>query len=116
MDFLFVILILAIFLLPSLLMMRSQKKRQRKVEEMQSSISPGDRIVNVAGFHATVVEHNGESLLVEIAPNVVVTMETAGVMKRVEESPAEQPTQHHAEGHTAEPVNEHQPGEDGNNR
>lgn len=47
-------------------------------------LAPGDRIVNVAGFHCTVVENNGETLQVELAPNVVATMETAGVMKRVD--------------------------------
>lgn len=88
MDFLMILVVLLIFLLPSLLMMRGQKKRQRQVQEMQASIAPGDKVVNVAGFHATVVEHNGENLLVELAPGVQVTMETAGVMKRVEDPAA----------------------------
>ena len=84
MEIVYILIVLAIFLLPSLLMMRSQKKRQRQMQEMQRSIAPGDRIVNVAGFHCTVVENNGETLRVELAPNVVVTMETAGVMKLVD--------------------------------
>lgn len=96
MDFLMIIVVLLIFLLPSMLMMRGQKKRQRQVQEMQASIAPGDKVVNVAGFHATVVEHNGENLRVELAPGVVVTMETAGVMKRLEapstEATAAEPT------------------------
>lgn len=84
MEIVYILIVLAIFLLPSLLMMRSQKKRQRQMQEMQRSIAPGDRIINVAGFHCTVVENKGETLRVELAPNVLVTMETAGVMKRVD--------------------------------
>lgn len=84
MDIIFLVLLLLLFLLPSFLMMRGQRKRQAQVQEMQASIAPGDRIVNVAGFHGTVVENNGETLLVEIAPGTVVTMETAGIMKKVE--------------------------------
>ena len=76
MEPILLIVILALFLLPSILMMRGQKKRQ--------AIQPGDQIVNVAGFHATVVEHNGETMLVELAPGVAVTMATAGVMRKIE--------------------------------
>jgi len=84
MEILMLVLILLVFLLPSVLMMRAQKKRQAEVSEMQASLQPGDRIVNVAGFHATVVENHGETLIVELAPGFQVTMEAAGVMKRVE--------------------------------
>lgn len=88
MELILILLILAVFLFPSLLLMRTQKKRQQQVAEMQASIQPGDRIVNVAGFHGTVVENNGEMLRVELAPGTVVAMETAGVMKKVEDTPA----------------------------
>ena len=63
MEILMLVLILLVFLLPSVLMMRAQKKRQAEVSEMQASLQPGDRIVNVAGFHATVVENHGDCLL-----------------------------------------------------
>lgn len=83
MEILMLALILLVFILPSVLMMRAQKKRQAEVSEMQASLEPGDRIINVAGFHATVVANNGETLVVELAPGFEVTMEAAGVMKRV---------------------------------
>lgn len=87
MELLPLLLILGLFLLPSLFMMRSQRRRAREVEAMRASLVPGDRIVSVAGVHGTVVavgEQGQEqgAIDVEIAPGVVVTMELAGVMKK----------------------------------
>lgn len=84
MEPILLIVLLALFLLPSILMMRGQKKRQAQVQEMRQSIQPGDKIVNVAGFHATVLEHDGETMVVELAPGVAVTMDAAGVMRKIE--------------------------------
>lgn len=85
------VVILAVFMLPSLLMGRAQKKRQSEVEAMRTAIQPGDRVVNVAGFHATVLENREETMLVELAPGVEVEMESAGVMKRIEGPAGERP-------------------------
>lgn len=93
MEPILLIVLLALFLLPSILMMRGQKKRQAQVQEMRQSIQPGDKIVNVAGFHATVLEHNGETMVVELAPGVTVTMDAAGVMRKVEPEQPQGPTE-----------------------
>lgn len=85
MDLLLLLVILAIFLLPSFFMMRAQKKRQQEVSAMQASIQPGDRIVTVSGFHGSVVATREAELDLELAPGTVVTMERAGVMRKVDE-------------------------------
>ncbi|WP_018295639.1 preprotein translocase subunit YajC [Corynebacterium lubricantis] len=87
MDLLLLLLVLAVFLLPSFFMMRSQKKRQQQVTEMQYSINAGDRIVTVAGFHATVVATRDTEVDLELAPGTIVTMERQGIMRKVEETP-----------------------------
>ncbi|MCT1411075.1 preprotein translocase subunit YajC [Corynebacterium sanguinis] len=84
MELIFLVAILALFMLPTFLMMRGQRKRQAQVEQLQASIVPGDRVVNVSGFHGTVVSTGADTLDVELAPGTVVTMERAGVMRRVE--------------------------------
>lgn len=91
MEIVLLVVILAVFMLPSLLMGRAQKKRQSEVEAMRTAIQPGDRVVNVAGFHATVLENRGETMLVELSPGVEVEMESAGVMKRIEGPAGERP-------------------------
>lgn len=111
MDLILLLVILLIFMVPSFLMMRGQKKRQEQVELMRSSIVPGDRIVNVAGFHATVLENRGETMLVELAPGTVVTMETAGIVKKVEDTPVgELRGETEAEGHVGDPSEGHDGG------
>lgn len=87
MELLFLVLILALFMLPTFLMMRSQRKRQAQVADMQSAIVPGDAIITVSGIHGTVASAAEQTLDVEVAPGTVVTMDRAGVMRRVE--PAE---------------------------
>lgn len=101
MELLTMLLILGLFVLPPLVLMRSQRKRSQEVQQMRASIVPGDAIVTVAGMHGTVVGVEGEVLRVEIAPGVVVAMDLVGVLKRDEaastEGPQEGPTE--AAGH-----------------
>ncbi|STC70570.1 preprotein translocase subunit YajC [Corynebacterium pilosum] len=85
MEIVFLILILGIFMIPSLLMARQQKKRQSEVVALQNSVQPGDQIVTVSGFHATIVDTHDSVLTLELAPGVHATMERAGVMRKVEE-------------------------------
>ncbi|QPK82466.1 preprotein translocase subunit YajC [Corynebacterium qintianiae] len=84
MELIFLLLILALFMLPTFLMMRGQRRRQAEMDQLQVSVQPGDKIVNVSGFHGTVVAAGEETLQVEVAPGTVVTMERAGVLRRVE--------------------------------
>lgn len=77
------LLVFGLFLLPSLLLMRTQRKRAREIEAMRATLAPGDHIVSVAGLHGTVVAKGEQGAIdVEIAPGVVVRMELAGVMKK----------------------------------
>ncbi|MFC3797459.1 preprotein translocase subunit YajC [Corynebacterium tuscaniense] len=85
MEILLLLFIFALFALPTLIMSRSHRKRVEEAKQLQSSIEPGDKIISVSGFHGTVVAGNEETVDLEIAPGVVVTMERVGVYKRVEE-------------------------------
>lgn len=89
MELLSILLILGLFVLPPLLLMRSQRKRAQEVQQMRASIVPGDAIVTVAGVHGTVVGVSGDVLQVEVAPGVVVSMDLAGVLKRDAVAPTE---------------------------
>ena len=91
MEILLLLFIFALFALPTLLMTRSQRKRMEEAKQLQAAIAPGDKIISVSGFHGTVVAGNEETVDLEIAPGVVVTMERVGVYKRIEEEiePAE---------------------------
>ena len=87
MNLLSLLLIFALFMLPSLFLMRAQRKRAHQVEAMRSSLVPGERIITVSGLHGVVVARREDGAIdVEVAPGVVVAMELAGVMKKHEEA------------------------------
>lgn len=82
MDILLLVLIVAIFILPSFLMMRSQRRRQTEMQNMQSALGVGDRVVTVAGIHGTIVNARETQVEIEIAPGVQVTMDRIAIMRK----------------------------------
>ncbi|MGI9196639.1 MAG: preprotein translocase subunit YajC [Candidatus Nanopelagicales bacterium] len=62
-----------------LLIMRPARTKQKKQQEMMSTLQPGSRIMTTAGMYATVVEVDDEDVSLEIAPGVVVRMVKAAV-------------------------------------
>lgn len=91
MDFLFLILLLALFLLPTILLGRKQRQHQAQIAQMQSQLAPGDQIVTGSGMHGQIVELHDQVLAVEIAPGVVVDMDRAAILRKVEVGPAPDP-------------------------
>ena len=75
------------------LIIRPQKKRQRKHEEMLASIRPGDQVVTAGGFFGTVKAVKEDSYILEIAEGTKTRVLKSSIqMKRTsveDESPAE---------------------------
>ncbi len=69
-----IIQMLAIVLVFYLLLIRPQQKRMKKHEAELKAIKAGDKILTGGGLYATVVAVQGDDLLVEIAPDVEVTL------------------------------------------
>ncbi|QGU04743.1 preprotein translocase subunit YajC [Corynebacterium comes] len=88
MDILLLILIVAVFILPSFFMMRTQRRRQAELQNMQASIQSGDRVVTVSGIHGTIVGVRDTQLDVELAPGLVVVMDRIAVLRRAETAEA----------------------------
>jgi preprotein translocase subunit YajC len=55
------------------------RRRQRAHAAMQDAVVPGDEIITAGGMHAVVREENGSELRIEIAPDVVVTLDRRAV-------------------------------------
>jgi preprotein translocase subunit YajC len=77
--FTFVILAVLIGLF-YVLIMRPQRNRQRKIQQTQGQVTPGQRIRTTAGMYGTVVSGDDRDVVVEIAPGVQVTMLRRAVM------------------------------------
>lgn len=52
------------------LLIRPQRKRQQEAIKMQSSLTPGTRVMTTTGLFATVVAVDNEDVVLEVAPGI----------------------------------------------
>jgi len=77
-------LILGIFYF---LILMPMKKRQKKVQEFQSSLNVGDRIVTTSGIYAQVTKLNEKTVQIQIADKVRIEIARAAIGGRQGEEP-----------------------------
>ncbi len=112
MSTVFLLIILALFLLPAFLQMRTQRKRLNEIRKVQESLRPGDRVVTSAGLYATVRDRSENTVDLEIAAGVVSTFELIAVVRKLEAPGAESaPVVEEASEQPLAPQPYEQPGE-----
>jgi preprotein translocase subunit YajC len=77
-------LILGIFYF---LILMPMKKRQKKIQEFQSSLSVGDRIVTTSGIYGQVTKLNEKTVQVQIADKVRIEVARAAIGGKQGEEP-----------------------------
>jgi preprotein translocase subunit YajC len=81
---LFPFLLIAVLIIPMVLMSRKQKKAMQQQQELQSSLSVGDRVMTTSGLYATVSDASDDATIdLEIAPGVETTWLRAAVREKV---------------------------------
>ncbi|MBN1172808.1 MAG: preprotein translocase subunit YajC [Micromonosporaceae bacterium] len=65
------------------LMIRPQQRRSRRIAEMQSSMGIGDEVVTVGGLYGTICSVDDETVMLEIAPDVVARYARASISRVV---------------------------------
>lgn len=68
-----------IFVLFWFLIIRPQRKRERDHQQMLNSLQIGDRVVTSSGMFGDVAEVTPQTVVVEIAPKVKVTMQRQAI-------------------------------------
>lgn len=81
----FLLVIVVLFGLFYFVMIRPQRNRQRRVQQMQSQIGPGQRVRTTAGMYATVIEVDGDDVVLEVSPGVSVRFMRRAIMDVVPE-------------------------------
>src|ERR1700741_1710727 len=71
-----------------LLMIRPQQRRKQQAQQKQNTLQPGARVRTTAGMYATVVDVDGDDVILEVAPGVEVRYMKRAVMDVV--SPGEE--------------------------
>ena len=82
------ILILVVVVGFYMLMIRPQRRRQQQAQQKQNSVQPGARVRTTAGMYATVVEVDGDDVVLEVAPGIEVRYMRRAIMDVV--SPGEE--------------------------
>jgi len=77
----FFLILIVLFGAFYLLMIRPQRNRARRAAQVQNQVLPGQRIRTTAGLYGTVVSGDDRDIVVEIAPDVHVTMLRRAVME-----------------------------------
>ncbi|MFV0462039.1 MAG: preprotein translocase subunit YajC [Nostocoides sp.] len=77
------LLLLALPLLLLVFMMFSQRKRQRAVEELQTSLAVGEQVMTTSGLHGTVASLEDGVVYLEVAPGVVLRFDRRAIGAKV---------------------------------
>ncbi len=84
-----IILILIVVVAFYFLMIRPQQRRKQQAAQKQSNVQPGARVRTTAGMYATVVDVDGDDVVLEVAPGVEVRYMKRAIMDVV--SPGDEP-------------------------
>jgi preprotein translocase subunit YajC len=87
------------------LMIRPQQKRNRRMVEMQSAMGPGDEVVTIGGLYGTIQSVDDDTVMLEIAPDVVSRYARAAI-SRVVESAAESESEADVEDSTDDEIDD----------
>jgi preprotein translocase subunit YajC len=77
-------LLLVLLLIPLVLNGRRQRKQYREMQQLQTSLSPGDEVMTTSGLRATVVDTSDpDTVELEIAPEVTTIWVRAAIREKV---------------------------------
>jgi preprotein translocase subunit YajC len=77
-------LLIAVLIVPMVLMSRKQKRAMQQQQQLQNSISVGDRVMTTSGLYATVANTDDDATVdLEIADGVVTTWLRAAVREKI---------------------------------
>jgi len=93
-------LIIVLFAVPLFMGTRKQKRAAAQQQEMQNSLSYGDRVMTTSGLYGSVVATTDNSIDIEIAPGVVTSWLRAAVREKVADSTVEAPADDYEDDET----------------
>ena len=80
----FWIMMVAFIAIFYLFLIRPQQKRQKKEREFRERLQKGDRVVTSGGIHGKVHEINDNTIVIEVANQVYITVEKNFIQPYVE--------------------------------
>lgn len=78
------LLLLVVVAIPLIMGSRKQKRAAQEQQQLQSSLSEGDRVMTTSGLYGTVADTTSDTTIdIEIAPGVVTTWLRQAVREKV---------------------------------
>lgn len=65
------------------LLIRPQQKQQKELRARQEGLKPGDKVVSAGGLYGIIREVQQSAVKLEIAPNVVIKIDKASIVRSV---------------------------------
>ena len=62
-------------------MIRPQMKRQKEIRKFRESLAKGDKVVTSGGIYGKIVEVKETTIILEVAKDVNITVDKAGIIK-----------------------------------
>lgn len=73
------IYLLVLVVIMYFLVIRPQQKQKKTREQMLNSLKKNDRIVTIGGIHGRITSVKEDTVNIEVAPNVVISLEKSGI-------------------------------------
>jgi preprotein translocase subunit YajC len=89
MELLLPLLLIGVFYF---MLIRPQQKQRREIAEVQSTITPGVRVMTSAGLIGTIDAIEGDEVLIEVAPGVTNRYVRRAIMRVLDDGRPEQTT------------------------
>jgi preprotein translocase subunit YajC len=80
-SYFFLLIVVGVLVLMYFVTVRPQRNRQRQVMNTQSNVEPGQRVRTTAGMYATIVELDGNDVVLEVAPGVEMRFLRRSIME-----------------------------------
>ena len=93
------------------MLIRPQQKQRREIAEVQSTITPGTRVMTSAGLIGTIVAIEGDEVLIEVAPGINNRYVRRAIMRVLDDGrPEQDPDEPTAEEPATRPIDDTTPG------
>lgn len=80
-SYFFLLIIVAVLALMYFVTIRPQRNRQRQVQQTQRDVVPGQRVRTTAGLYATIVQLDGNDVVLEVSPGVEMRFLRRAIME-----------------------------------
>ena len=73
--------ILLIFVVFWLFFIRPQSKKAKEAQKFREELKKGDKVVTIGGFHGKITEVKENTVMVSLAPDIVVEIEKSALVQ-----------------------------------